>query len=127
MKPDIVPDQTQFMAESPLLEEVRTPTEPEPTLSEQEQKQLQQKKLKKVGVVAVALLLIALGIFALIKLKTKNGDEQAMETEEEQLNEVVVGPFNLRLSELEKELELADPNQEELPFPPIDFKISLEE
>lgn len=127
MKSDKAFDQTQFMAESPLLEEVVVTDVAEPVLPESELKQAKQKKLVKILVLAVAVLLITLGIVVLVKLQAKNKSEQTSETEETQLNEVVVGPFNQRLSELEKELKLADPNQEELPFPPIDAEINLEE
>ena len=127
MKTDYMPDQTQFMTESPLLEEVAVDVVAEPVLSAPELKRLQQQKLKKILILVAASLFIALGILALIKLRAKNTQEETLEAEETELTEVVVGSFNQRLSELENELELADPNQEELPFPPIDAEISLEE
>ncbi len=126
MKPDIMPDQTQFMAESPLYEKVKVGNEAEQLLSEQDLEQRQQKKIKRMVIGAIVFLLIVAGIFVLIKLRSSLEEEVGPEIEEVKLDEVIVGPFNQRLLELEKELELADPNQEELPFPPIDFEISLE-
>ena len=126
MKPDMMPDQTQFIAESPLYEEAEATDVSGQILSEQELKQRQQKKIKRIAIGAVIFLFVAVSIFILIKSRSKIEKGQDPEAEEIELNEVIVGPFNQRLLELEKELELADPNQEKLPFPPIDFEISLE-
>lgn len=126
MKSDIMPDQTQFMAESPLYEEVGLDHAPEKPLSELEIKKRQQKKIMRIIIGSVAFLLVIGGIFSFIKFRYGSEEEVSSEIEEVKLDEVIVGPFNQRLLELENELELADPNQEELPFPPIDFEISLE-
>jgi hypothetical protein len=126
MKSDIMPDQTQFMAESPLYEEVGLDNAPEKPLSELEIKKRQQKKVMRIIIGLVTFLLVIGGIFAFIKFRYGSEEEASSEIEEVKLDEVIVGPFNQRLLELENELELADPNQEELPFPPIDFEISLE-
>lgn len=126
MKSNIAPDQTQFIAESPLYEEVEVNDDAEQALSEQEQNQRQQKKTKRILIGIVVFVLVAAGIFTLVNSRSEIEKEQESRTEEVKLDEVLVGPFNQRLSELEKELELADPNQEELPFPPVDSEISLE-
>ncbi len=124
---DIMLDQTQFVTESPLLEEVEAAGEADKNLSAEELKQFKQKKLKKIIIAVIVFLLMALGIFALIKLGSKKESQEIIEVEEIELTEVVVGPFNQRLLELKNELEAADPNQEEFPFPPIDSSINLEE
>ena len=117
-------DQTQFIAESPLLEdeEMKAPTEL--VLSAEE---LKQKKIKKIAIVVPIIFSLILIILAVIKSRAIKEVEQVVETEEIKLTEVVVGPFNQRLLELKNELEMADPNQEEFPFPPIDDSISLDD
>ncbi len=127
MKPDMMPDQTQFITESPLYAEAEVADVSEKFLSEQELKQRQQKKIKRIVIGMAIFLFVAVSIFILIKSRSRIEKEEDSKAEEIELDEVIVGPFNQRLLELEKELELADPNQEELPFPPIDFEISLEE
>jgi hypothetical protein len=124
MIPDMNLDQTQFMAESPLLKDGEMSVAAEVVLSAEE---LKKKKLKKIVIATSAFLLIVLIILLVIKARSVEEDEQIVETEEIKLTEVVVGPFNQRLSELKNELEIADPNQEDLPFPPIDDEISLDE
>jgi len=117
-------DQTQFIAESPLLEdeEMKAPTEL--VLSAEE---LKQKKIKKIAISSGGGASEIYFILAVIKSRAIKEVEQVVETEEIKLTEVVVGPFNQRLLELKNELEMADPNQEEFPFPPIDDSISLDD
>ncbi len=126
MKSDLPPNQTQFMTEGLLYEAVEATDDSGQILSEQELKQRQQKKIKW-GVGIFIFLLIVVGLTAFIRSRMGVKQEQDLTSEDIELDEVVLGPFNQRLSELGKELELADPNQEELPFPLVNFEISLEE
>ncbi|MBT3249312.1 MAG: hypothetical protein HN846_00245 [Candidatus Pacebacteria bacterium] len=127
MNQDIELNQTQFVAESPLMDNI----DPEETLvddlSVEEQKQLQQKKVKKIVIGSAVFLFILLIIFIVARSRSVREDEEIVENDEIKLTEIVVGPFNQRLLELENELEIADPNQEDLPFPPINSEITLDE
>ena len=127
MNQDIELNQTQFVAESPLMDNI----DPEETLvddlSVEEQKQLQLKKVKKIVIGSAVFLFILLIIFIVARSRSVREDEEIVENDEIKLTEIVVGPFNQRLLELENELEIADPNQEDLPFPPINSEITLDE
>ncbi len=124
MKSDVNLDQTQFMAQSPLLEEVEVEAVPQTTLSATISKQ---KRIKKIIIIAPLVLLIVLVFGVIARSHSAKKDQQIATTTDPELTEIVAGPFNQRLLELEHALEIADPNQEELPFPPIDVEISLEE
>jgi hypothetical protein len=127
MNQDMNLDQTQFVAESPLMKNVEPEEAPASDLSADELKQLQQKKVKRIVIVSIFFLFVILIIFIVVRSRSMREDEEIIESEEIKLTEVVVGPFNQRLLELDNELEIADPNQEDLPFPPINSKISLDE
>ena len=127
MNQDMNLDQTQFVAESPLMKNVEPEEAPASDLSADELKQLQQKKVKRIVIVSIFFLFVILIIFIVVRSRSMREDEEIIEREEIKLTEVVVGPFNQRLLELDNELQIADPNQEDLPFPPINSKISLDE
>jgi hypothetical protein len=122
-------DQTQFAQEEPLFEktaEVVLPPAPAPTPTPSD---VPPKKSKMLLFVAGGLIffifiigVILLAVFTRSKTPASDIDEQ--ETEEEQQ---MLGPFMQRLNELESQLQAADPSKEELPFPPIDMEIRLEE
>jgi hypothetical protein len=127
MKQPLVPDQTQFAAESPLYEsavlEHLTPEE----VSDLENKQAKAKRKRLIIIGVVALVILIIGLVVAITLRSGSEEKLDLITQESEIDKVILGPFNQRLDELVKEVELADPNQEELPFPPINFEISLED
>ncbi len=122
---EVMPDQTQFITESPLY--VDPSVDSEPVLSPEEIQKNKQKKIKLALTIILVISLIAVGVMAINNFRSQPQEEAATEEEETEISEVILGPFTQRLVEIKQELELADPNQEEFPFPPIDFEISLED
>lgn len=110
------PDQTQFSAESLLYE------------SEDEGTSSSQPRFKKIFLIGGAILTV-LSIVLVLVVSSRSAAPPDVIVEEDpvELTEIIVGPFNQRLSELKQELKLADPNQNSLPFPPVSSAISLEE
>lgn len=115
-------DQTSFASGSVLYEPISRPT------TDQDKTAAKNKKIKPV-LLGVGILLLLIGLVVAYGLYQENGSGVAPikepELTEEQQRELT--PFRRRLSELEADLEQADPNQEKLPFPPVDLELNLVE
>lgn len=121
-------NQTQFIDQSSFKQEPDEAFVPEVPVETQDENSLVQKKQKKLilfGVGGLVSLLILIIVFTLLRRQSPTAaqDEPTLET---QLTPVMVGPFAQRLKELQNELEIADPQKLDLPFPPIDEDITLE-
>lgn len=114
-------DQTQFIAEEPLYEK------PVPVANPQQSEQPSKPKSRLplfigAGAVVVLLMIIALALAARRQPIAQPGEE----TSSEQVSPAM-GPFKQQLSELNQQLQAADPTKEDLPFPPVDMHITLQE
>ncbi len=119
-------DQTQFAAEEPLFEKPVKIEAPKPV--EDPKVELPSKKSMKRAFITggllffILMMVVLLGV-ALHKPAAPVEEETEFTSEEEQR---IMGPFSQRISELESQLELADPSQEDLPFPPVDMEIKID-
>lgn len=120
-------NQTQFGSEGPLFER---PVSPSAISQPTENELMAEKPPKKlplvfviVGVVMVVLMAVIL-IFAILMRSAPPPPEEAELIMTEQTRNY--GPLQQRLNDLKNELKAADPDQEELPFPPIDQNLSVE-
>jgi hypothetical protein len=119
-------DQTQFAAEEPLFEQPVKIEAPQPTEAPKVEPSSKKstKRIAIVGGLLFFILLIIILLAAALRKPSAPTEEEAEFTSEEEQR--IMGPFSQRISELENQLELADPSQEDLPFPPVDMEIKLD-
>lgn len=124
------PDQTQFGAESllyddPGLDPNLAESTPESRVLVKSLKNL--SPLMKVGI-AVGSLAVLSALMVLIVSLVGNQDQsgQSASTPTPTENRAIKDPLRQRLTELEKELEAADPAQENQPFPPVDMDLGVD-
>ncbi|PIY79999.1 MAG: hypothetical protein COY80_05215 [Candidatus Pacebacteria bacterium CG_4_10_14_0_8_um_filter_42_14] len=121
-------NQTEFSAEEPLYERVTSPQKPvEPVIEvEKEITVPVNNKKKKIliasGVITVSLLVIILILMSGGGGPVSNGESDPTPTPTAADTRT---PMQARLEELKTELRDADPNQQPLLFPAMDYDISL--
>lgn len=119
-------NQTQFSQEKPLFEQ-RVESKPEampPASDLVENPRPRRSLIFVIGGIVLVVLIAALLILAIIFRSAE--PEQISEELIETMQTESSSPLQLRLNELKAELRTADPNQEELPFPPINRQLLIE-
>lgn len=120
-------NQTEFSAEEPLYEKISSPKKPEePVLVEEKIVIPVNNKKKKImiasGVIFVSLLVIVSILMSGGGGPVSNGEAEPTPTPAASDTRT---PLQVRLEELRTELRDADPNQQPLLFPAMDYDISL--
>jgi len=119
-------NQTEFSAEEPLYEKVRSPEKPAEPMPEEEVAVAPKDNKKKKILIASGIIFASFLI--IISVLMSGGGT----TSESKLNPTPTPeavdtrtPMQARLEELQAELREADPNQQPLLFPSMDYNISL--
>ncbi|MFH1958796.1 MAG: hypothetical protein ABIJ22_00480 [Patescibacteria group bacterium] len=126
MKQSESQDQTQFALEGPLYEQ--PVAKQQPLASElTDKKSLDKNKWKKIVFFSLGffLVLIILSILWVWSRPDSPSNGNVL-IKDEPIDKIISGPLEQRVYELSQELELADPNHEKLPFPPVDMRISFD-
>lgn len=114
-------NQTQFTADEPLLEQpiqpVVTPTDPAP-IKKSPPKWLV-PAIVGVGVITLLIILIALRSRSEINLPPESVVQPPPARE--------LSPLELRLEEIRLQLRAANPTLQELPFPPLDMQLKIDD
>ena len=127
MKQPDIQDQTQFMTESPLYEQpldedLEAQKKTEPMSADKKNKK------KKILIIASSIIVILLiSLLVIFYLNQEKPDNSVGYEDDKPIDKAISGPLEQRVEELSQELELADPNQQKLPFPLVDKEITLEE
>ncbi len=120
----VTDDQTQFGLESPLFTVPRK-SKPESELTPEEiTRQKRQRLLIGLGIGLLILLMVLVVVAALMKprvSKTLTPDASSTPVPHQQLS-----PLEQKVDTLRKDLRLADPTRQDLPFPPVDLEIQLD-
>jgi hypothetical protein len=122
-------DQTQFVLEEPLYEqEEKINLEPADELQVNQTSPVKNNKKLFFGLfLAIGAIILAL-ILGLIYLKNNRQPSPTtteLTAQEQELIDQKIDPFEQRLTEIKKELELVDSTQDELGFPPVDLSIKV--
>ncbi len=116
-------NQTHFGAEEPLFEPVWQPqpvvTEVAPTSPKN------RKKLFLIGGVAVVIVLVLLT--SLMALSDRSGPLLTETESTPPPSSQTLSPLDTKIKDLKTELKAADPSEQELPFPPVQMTIFLDE
>ena len=116
-------DQTTFAADEPLWENVSLPPNPAAQLAEPLARR-SRKWWLGLGL-GLVVFIVSLGLW----LVTRPGDDQNSRSESPVLASpsiVVKNPTHQRILDLQAQLKSADPSQELLPLPPVDYQLRLE-
>lgn len=121
------PNQTKFSLEEPLFEQagqIPGPENPEPV---RKTPLLRQKKfvIALIGVVTVIVLLLLFLINSYIATHKKVQDQAPPESEVE-TNTGSTDPLYLRIKSAQEELKDADPSEQDLVYPSMDYDIRLD-
>lgn len=119
-------DQTQFASGSLLYEPISQVDEPGEKSASPNKQVGEQRRPVLLGIAILAVVLILVALFALWRSRQRPETKPAVNLDPE-TKQQLVGPFTKRLRELQQDLEKADPSQEDLPFPPVDLELSLED
>lgn len=114
-------NQTQFSFEEPLSSDINVDL----PLVNQPIKPIAKNNKKKfmiIGVVAFVILIILLVI--ILKYKKKPIIEVTEVNKTEVTN--VLGPLEMRIENARIDLEIADPSNQDLTFPPVDMKLRID-
>ncbi|NCN24300.1 MAG: hypothetical protein COU65_03950 [Candidatus Pacebacteria bacterium CG10_big_fil_rev_8_21_14_0_10_42_12] len=121
-------NQTEFSAEEPLYEKISSPQKPaEPVIQKIEEEIAPVNNKKKKIIIASIVIFVSFLIILSILMSggggtVSNGDAEPTPTPEAADTRT---PMQVRLEELKTELRDADPNQQPLLFPAMDYDISL--
>lgn len=126
MKQSETQDQTQFATES-LLYEQPVAKQQFSSPKDSDRKNIAKSKKRKIFYFGLGFfcILAIIGI-ASIQSRPDNPIESNVLVKDEPIDKIIFKPLEKRVEELLQELELANPDQVKLPFPPVDFQISLE-
>lgn len=118
-----VVNQTHFSFEEPLFEQP-------PSIINEEEKPVETPQLwykKKLILAAIAsgllLILLLLGLAAYFSPQSQHLREDLLEVQPSPVPELT--PNQIKIKELQTELETADPARQEFPFPPVLMEITL--
>lgn len=114
-------NQTQFASGSLIYE---------PMVDAKERQTKRRQMIKKykpviIGLSLILVILLGVAVWARFRAKPTVSPEQKEVITPAEIKKLT-DPFTKRLTELQQELEKADPSQEDLPFPPVDLKLELE-
>jgi flagellar basal body-associated protein FliL len=121
-----IPTQSQFTANEPLIAQDYLRSEKD--LSEEQPKQTDSQKLLKIGIViggVIILLLLMTLIF--YNPGQQPTDEQPEDPELVEQLSPEVSLLQSRVRNLRTQLEQADPVRSDLPFPPVDVQLRLDD
>ncbi len=123
MNDEILSNQTQFAQEEPLFE-VQKAVQSQPTYDEVTDSK-KKPKLLIIGGGVFALVLVL--ILALVLLSKPKRIEVTKEVEASPSPKNTINhPLQQRVTNLQQELDLADPSEQSLVFPPVDMTITLD-
>lgn len=115
-------NQTQFAQEEPIYEApVAVPVDPQ---AEAEPKSKNPLKWVLIGVGAFLGLIIIVAIVVKLVAPGSIAPQSSPDSPSDMPTQVLSG-FEQRLSELNQELEAADPSKDTLPFPPVKMDLPL--
>lgn len=127
MKESTQIDQTRFATEEPLLEK---PLVVESAVPAGEKPPLPSKKSKlKLALIGVGLFIVLFAIILMIIRFLMPADQRpsTQELEEVEQGAVVKTELERRVEEVRDELRAADPAKQDLPFPPVNMEIRLDD
>ncbi len=115
-------NQTQFMAEEQIFADNNVMM-PDPVV---EVKEKPSKKSKKKIAIIVGLVIFFLLLILLLLLKMKKKPiKQTEDLVKEVVNEELT-PMQEKIKDLQDDLEVADPSNQNLTFPPVDLELRLD-
>ena len=114
-------DQTAFGSSEPLFENQVEVIDPAAVPIEPK-KPIWQNPLV-LGVVAVLVVLLLVMILAAVLQPARR--LTTPQPSPSPLNQVQLGPWQTKITDLQAELKVADPAQQELPFPPVKMELPL--
>ena len=120
-------DQTVFSANQPLYDQVAS----DPLLEQQEADLKPNKKRKVIIVSIVAFLLVIIALILLVLFSSNssqidNPTASVLPSPSANTNQEGDVVFD-RLKQIKSDLDEAEPNDQTLPFPPVNMEINLEE
>ena len=123
---DFLTDQTQFGLEKPLFEKNTVhPINRPQTTQDQPQPRWYQKPINLVllAVLAIFLLLVSLLVMTMPRTAPLLTTEPSPSPTTNSIND----PLRQKIRQLRTELQAADPNRQEYPFPPVNMNLALPE
>lgn len=116
-------DQTQFVTEEPLYEQSSKAVVPPANLDVVTPKPKRPPLLLILGGVALLSMVVAISLIVM----RKAAPPTTVPTESIEQTMPEMDPFKKQLTDLGDQLQAADPTKDELPFPPVDMHIQLED
>jgi hypothetical protein len=117
-------DQTRFSAEKPLFESSAYPSQPA-AVTAPPSTRWYQKPLVLVAMAFAALMLLLVVLLIMLK-PAKLMIEEPLPSSSPVISPVT-DPLREKILQLRKELESADPSRQELPFPPVNLELRLDD
>lgn len=121
-------DQNQFSQQSPVLEEAHEElAQPDPVSTQQTQTKKPNKKLLIAIVVFLfVIILVLMGVLLFVEPPAEKQPQPTNPTPTPAVKQAD-DKLEKQLQEVKQSLEAADPAKKELPFPPVELEINLEE
>jgi len=112
-------DQTWFMADSALIDKQEMEDQPTPAKTSQ-------KKLYLLAIFGLLAAFVLGGLMLVVLFRPKQTGNNATPTAIEEAA-APMGPLERQLEILKNDIETADPLDSALSFPPVDFKLGLQD
>ncbi len=115
-------NQTEFAYEEPIFSglNVEMPVEPKPVVPET--KKSKKKLFIIIGIVVFVLILI----LVVVASKLKKPPVEVVDEEKAEVIAKDFGPFEERIKNARIDLEVADPSNQDLTYPPVNMKLRID-